>query len=89
MRTIYLPAIDKSVTISAYVAAIKKAKANPDAEFKHGLTVWWPCTGQAIVRQFRQGLNDRITAADPYWRRGYGPMISFQPVGDAPRGELR
>ena len=69
-RTINLPAINRSVTLAAYVAAIKLAKANPDQTFKHGLTAWWPCTGQEIVQQFRRGMHDRISQRFPYRLRG-------------------
>lgn len=70
MRTISLPAIRKTVSLKAYVAAIKTAKANPDIEFKHGLTTWWPTTGAEIVRQFRRGMHDRISQGIPYSQRG-------------------
>jgi hypothetical protein len=50
----------KRVTLGGYIAAVKRAKANPDREFDRGLTCWWPCTGRQIVRQFRDGLHDRI-----------------------------
>jgi hypothetical protein len=66
MRTIYIPAIEKSVSIGQYVKAIKIAKANPDKEFKHGLTCWWPCLGRDIVSQFFDGLTDRINQSIPY-----------------------
>ena len=41
-RTIYLTALERCVSLRAYVAAVKKAKAYPAHEFKHGLTTWWP-----------------------------------------------
>ena len=69
-RTITLPAIHKTVTIGQYVKAIKIAKANLDKEFKHGLTCWWSCTGRDIMRQFREGVQQRITEAIPYMKRG-------------------
>jgi len=69
-RAIYLPAINRRVSIGAYVKAIKLAKANPDAKFKHGLTCWWPCTGREIKVQFRRGIHDRINQAIPYAQRG-------------------
>jgi hypothetical protein len=70
MRTIRLPALDRSVPLSAYLRAVRLAKANPDALFKTGLTTWWPTTGAEIVRQFRAGMNDRINDAIPYCQRG-------------------
>lgn len=69
-RTIYLPAIERSVTLGQYVKAIKMAKDNLEAEFKHGLTCWWPCKGKDIMRQFRNGIMDRINQAIPYSQRG-------------------
>ena len=71
LRAIYLPAIEKRVSLGAYVAAVKKAKVHPDAEFQHGLTTWWPTKGRDIVRQFREGMHERISDAHPYHlRRG-------------------
>jgi hypothetical protein len=70
MRTIYLPALEKRVSLRQYVAAVKLAKANPDAEFKHGLSCWWPCSGREIMQQFRAGLMDRINSGIPYITRG-------------------
>ena len=69
-RCIYLPALNKRISLGAYVCAIKTAKANPEQEFKTGLTTWWPTTGAEIVEQFRRGMNDRINQAVPYNRRG-------------------
>ena len=69
-RFITIPAIDAQVTIGQYVQAIKAAKANLDREFKHGLTCWWPCTGAQIVKQYREGLHDRINQSIPYIERG-------------------
>lgn len=70
MRCIYLPAIERRVSLGQYVAAIRLAKANPHREFKHGLTCWWPCSGADIIRQFYAGIVDRINAGIPYVERG-------------------
>ena len=59
-KYITLTAVDKRVSIPAYCAAIRLAKANPDREFKYGLTTWWPTTGRDIMRQFLAGVHDRI-----------------------------
>jgi hypothetical protein len=73
MRTIELPAINRTVTLRQYVDAIRTAKANPDAIFKTGLSCWWSCTGAEIMRQFYQGMTDRINQEIPYTERGkYG-----------------
>ncbi len=69
-RFIHLPALDKSVPLGAYVAAIKVAKANPEKTFKTGLTTWWPTTGAEIVAQYLKGMNERISAGVPYMERG-------------------
>ena len=69
-RTISLPAINKEVPIGIYVQAVKFAIANPTAEFKHGLTCWWSCTGVEVRQQFRRGMHDRINEAIPYIDRG-------------------
>lgn len=70
MRAIYIPGIEKWVSLGDYVQAIKTARANPDAEFRHGLSCWWPCSGREIVRQFAAGMNDRINQGIRYMDRG-------------------
>ena len=70
MKTIHLPALERSVSLGAYVRAVKLAKENPDREFRHGLTCWWPCSGKDILRQFREGMTDRINQGIPYKFRG-------------------
>jgi hypothetical protein len=70
MRVIYLPAIDKRVSLRAYVAAIRLAKAYPARTFKYGLTTWWPVTGAEIMRQFYAGVTERINDGIPYTIRG-------------------
>lgn len=69
-RYISLPAVNAAVTIGSYVRALKMAKANPTTEFKHGLTTWWPTTGEEIMAQFRRGMVERINAGIPYSQRG-------------------
>ena len=70
-RVITIPAINKQVTLGQYVQGVKLAIANPDADFKHGLTCWYSCTGADIRRQFREGMNDRINQAIPAIQRGF------------------
>ena len=70
IRTIYLTATGRTVTIGQYVKAVKLAKQNLKGEFKHGLTTWWPVTGADIMRQFLDGVNERINDAVPYCQRG-------------------
>lgn len=60
----------RKVPLWAYVKAVKTAKANPDTEFKTGLTTWWPTTGREVVCQFVAGVEDRINQGISYSRRG-------------------
>ena len=69
-HTIYLPAVEKTVTVGQYVRAVRVAKANPTAEFKHGLTTFYPCTGAEIMRQFREGCHDRQRQRMDFVRKG-------------------
>lgn len=69
-QVIYCPGPDKWVSLEQYVRAVKLAKANPDAEFKTGLTTWWPTKGDEIMRQFRRGLHDRINQGIRYSEGG-------------------
>lgn len=70
LRTIHLPAIDRTVTLAAYIQAVRLAKASPTAIFKTGLTTWWPTTVAEIMKQFRAGMSERINQAIPYSERG-------------------
>ena len=70
LRTIHLPAIDRTVSLADYNQAVRMAKAFPAAWFKTGLTTWWPTTGAEIMEQFRSGMTDRINQAIPYSQRG-------------------
>lgn len=70
MRTVYLPALERSVTLGAYVRAVRTAIAHPDQEFSTSLNGWWPALGSEIRRQFRAAIHDRINAGIPYASRG-------------------
>lgn len=69
-RVITLPGPGITVTLGQYVKAVKTAIANPAAEFKHGLTCWYSCSGADIRRQFRAGMTDRINQGIPCILRG-------------------
>lgn len=69
MRTIYIAGIERSVSLRDYIIAIKKAKEYPDTKFDHGLTTWWPTLGREIVRQFVDGVHNRINQGIPYNER--------------------
>jgi hypothetical protein len=60
LKTIYLPAIERHVSIHAYCQAVRLAKSNPNAEFLNGLTTWWPTTGSNIFKQYMHGVHQRI-----------------------------
>lgn len=70
MRAVHLPALDRSVSLGAYVSAVRRAKASPTTEFRQGLDCWWPATGAQIMRQFRRAMHRRISEAVPYIARG-------------------
>ena len=70
MRIIYIPATEQSVSLGQYVKAVQTAIDHPNAEFKHGLTCWWPCKGKDIQAQFMAGVHDRINQGIPYSKRG-------------------
>ena len=63
----------RRVTIGPYVKAIKLAKANPNATFKHGLTGWWPVTGREVVAQFWRMVQDLINRHMPPARETRDP----------------
>jgi hypothetical protein len=48
------------VSVSAYVRAVKLAKANPTRWFDRTLCGPFGGDGALIVRQFRQGMHERI-----------------------------
>lgn len=72
MRTVYVPGIERRVPLRAYVRAVRLAKANPDTVFRCTLCGWWPGTGRDILRQFMDGVHQRINDAVPYVQRGAG-----------------
>jgi hypothetical protein len=77
IRTISLPAINQTVSLKQYLDAVRLAKQNPNLEFKHGLTCWWPCTGREIVKQFWEGCQDRINQSISYSERGFEKLTPF------------
>lgn len=70
MRTVFIEAIGKRVSLGAYVKAVKRAKANPTTEFPHTLNCWWPGTGADIRREFIAAMQHRITDGVSYSARG-------------------
>ena len=54
MRTLYLPATRKTISLRAYLDGYAMVKANPTATFSFGLTTWWPgISGAEILEQYR------------------------------------
>ena len=71
VRVVTLPAIShKAIPLGVYVEGVKTALEQPETEFKHGLTTWWPTTGKEIRRQFLQSIHERINQGVPYIDRG-------------------
>ena len=58
------------MSLGAYVAGVKLAKASPKQVFSCGLTSWWSTSGEEVMRQFREGMTDRINQGVPYAERG-------------------
>lgn len=51
----------KTVTLAAYVRGIRLCKASPPkTTFKQGLCGWWPEPRETILREFMEGVHDRI-----------------------------
>lgn len=60
-----------TVTIGQYVQAWRTVKAAPEGqEFKSSLNGWWPATREEILREFSEGVQDRINQHVPYMQRG-------------------
>ncbi len=61
MHVIHLPASTKTVSVGQYVQAWKDCKAAPvGTEYNHGLCGWSPTTRERILREFEEGMHDRI-----------------------------
>jgi hypothetical protein len=67
---ITLTATNKRIPVPDYVAQLKKVFENdPDTEYVHGLAGFWPTSGAAIRREFRQSIHERInTRGGQDWR---------------------
>ncbi len=61
----------RSVPLGSYVWAWREIlSAPPDREYRQGLTGWWPETAETILRQFRDGMHERISRHLPGYGRG-------------------
>lgn len=66
-KLIYCPGPDKWLTVGQYVSVIKKVKSLPlDTRYPQTLCSWASGTGEDILREFRQGIHDRINRNTPY-----------------------
>lgn len=77
--SIYLPALERAVSVRAYVAAVKRAKAEPSTTFRAGLETWWPTAGLEVRGQFNRALHARINSRIP----GYDVGRKWQPQWQA------
>jgi hypothetical protein len=60
MASVFLPATQRRLPAAVYLAGLRRAKAEPDQMFKHGLRGWWPVTGREVVAEYRDDLHRRI-----------------------------
>lgn len=51
---------NRSVPADQYLAGLRRAKREPAAIFKTGLSTWWPATGAEIMDSYRRDLHTRI-----------------------------
>ena len=69
-RKIYCPGPDKWLSIGNYCAVVKQLKAMPkDQIVKETFNGWFPGTVEGTLREFRQGIHDRINANLSYSQR--------------------
>lgn len=61
----------KQVRLGNYVAGWKRAKKSKrGTRFNHGLCGWWSLTREEILREFNEGLHDRINRHIPWFGKG-------------------
>lgn len=60
MKTIALTMDGFQMSIPDFIKAIRKAKDNPKLTFSRSIKGWWPATGEEILREYRQMINDKI-----------------------------
>ena len=66
-KLIYCPGPDKWLTVGQYVSIIKKVKSLPlDTQYPQTFCSWAGGTGHDILREFLEGINDRINRNSPY-----------------------
>ena len=66
-RLIYCPGPDKWLTIGQYLSVIRKVKSMPlDTHYPQTFCSWAGGTGHKIMREFMDGIQDRINRNIPY-----------------------
>ena len=81
MRTITL-GDGKRVSLTAYIAEIKRVKADaPGTRYNRTLCCWYPGTREDVLREFRESVEDRINRhmvirPEPTPRRMYKIMAA-------------
>jgi hypothetical protein len=63
--TIYVPSYQCNMTISFFLHAIKRAKANPNASFNRTIYKWWGGTGKDIMKEFIVIIHEKISENKP------------------------
>jgi hypothetical protein len=63
--TIYIPSYQCNMTISFFLHAIKRAKANPNASFNRTIYKWWGGTGHDIMKEFIIIIHEKISENKP------------------------
>jgi hypothetical protein len=67
-RLIYCPGPDKWLTIGQYVSIIRRVKEKPlETVYPQTFTRWFSGTGADMMREFRDGIMDRINRGIPYY----------------------
>ena len=65
MYSISLPALQRSVSIPAYIKAVRLAKAHPHHCFATTFEDWSGGDGKTIVAEFLRGVHNRINTKTP------------------------
>jgi hypothetical protein len=63
--TIYIPSYQCNMTVSFFLHAIKRAKANPNATFNRTIYKWWGGTGRDIMKEFIVIIHEKISENKP------------------------
>jgi hypothetical protein len=69
---------DKKLSLARYMLIVKTAKENPDKMFSQSFCSWSPETGETIIKEWMDGINDRINAKDPRYPQGAKAQPLYQ-----------